>query len=155
MYSIYQEFYKHEFDLFSFLLSKILLMGSFNIILINHCILHSCINLRMTKYFLYLLYWHPLIYCSRSHRTTKLMRMNLFDFNLFPQISEPYFHAADFQSNMRCIQCHQQCVIVIRSHLQILLQASLQSPESGVSSIFLCNCSPSCNYLIWILSWSF
>ena len=54
-------------DLFSFLLSKILLMGSFNIILINHCILHGSINLGMSKYLLNLFNRHSLINSSRRH----------------------------------------------------------------------------------------
>lgn len=54
-------------DLFSFLLSKILLMSSFDIILINHSILHSGINLGMSKYLLNLFNRHSLINSSRSH----------------------------------------------------------------------------------------
>lgn len=67
IYSIYPRSPQTRIDLFSFLLSKILLMSSFDIILINHSILHSGINLGMSKYLLNLFNRHSLINSSRSH----------------------------------------------------------------------------------------
>ena len=49
------------------ILGHILLMSRFYIILINHCILHSCINLRMSQKLLHLFNRHSLIDCSCCH----------------------------------------------------------------------------------------
>ena len=52
----------------------------FDIILINHRIVHGGVNLDMTKQALHLLHRHTFVYSHSSQGTAELMRVNTYDF---------------------------------------------------------------------------
>ena len=79
----------------------------------------------MPQQLLYLFHWHSLVDGSGRHRSSELMRMDPLHLCLLSEVSESYLHATDFQADMRRIQCHQQRLIMIGAHRQVLLQMNL------------------------------
>ncbi len=90
-------------------------MRNFNVSLVNNGILHSSVNLRMSKYFLNLLNWHSFIDCPGSHSSTKFMRMNFFKINFPAKVSDPDFDTTDLQSVIGSIHGNKKSWIVVCS----------------------------------------
>ena len=57
----------------------VLLVCVLHIFLINHRIMQCRINSNMSKKSLYLFDWHPFVYCTCCHGTSKFMWMNIVD----------------------------------------------------------------------------
>lgn len=97
-------------------------MGCLHVILVDNCILHCRINLRVPKDFLHLFYRHSLIYGSRCHCSPKFMRMNPLRADTSAKFTQAYFNAADFQACMRRIERYKQRRIVVVTFCQIVEQ---------------------------------
>ena len=111
-------------------------MGYFHIILINNCVLHSCINLGMPQQLLYLFNWHSFVNSTCCHCPSKFMRMNLFHIQFSAKLTKPNLDTTDLQSFKRGIKCNKQRGISIITRFDIVLQMKLRLCVKIYSSLF-------------------
>ena len=85
----------------------------FDIILINHRIVHGGVNLDMTKQALHLLHRHTFVYSHSSQGTAELMRVNTYDFCQTTDFAQTGFHARNLKPFMRFCQRNKKCFVPV------------------------------------------
>ena len=83
-------------------------MGAFDVILIDHGVLHGGIDLGMAEQVLHLLDRHAFVDGSGSEGTAKLVRVHVGHAQLAPELAQARFHAADFQALVWAQKRHKQ-----------------------------------------------
>ena len=115
---------KYSFDR---LLCYVFLVRVLYILLIDHGIMERRIYPHMTQQFLNLLYRHALIDSTGGHGASEFMRMDIFDSCGLFQSLQHSLNAVNTESLRRIMQCDEQCRIIVRTPIEVILQMKLRS----------------------------
>ena len=102
-------------------------MGELHVVLIDHRVCHSCLDLAVSEKLLHLFDRHAFVYRPCCKRAAELVRVDFCDAEAPPKFSQANFHAADLQALMWFLERDKERRIIVCTAVQIAREVNLRA----------------------------